>query len=438
MTAIVNESVGVKKKPSGKRVIFASAFGNALEFFDFGVYNFFVVYISTLFFPPSADHNVALLLAFATFGVSFFMRPLGGIIVGAWADRFGRKPAMVFTIALMSLGTLMIGIAPTYATAGYWGTATLVLARLIQGVAAGGEVGASMSLLVESAPANRRGFYSSWSLATQGLATTFGGIVALGLSAWLPFATGSETVMAEWGWRVPFFIGVLLAPIGCWLRLSLENDAPEVANKKSAAASESTFSLLLQHKATLANGVLLAIGSTVATYISLFYYGTWAAKYLAMPQHYSHAAMLLAGVITFVGALLVGMLCDSVGRKKLILISRVMVLLCSWPSFWLLVNYPSPGMLLTVVFVMVSFTTLGGVPVMLLISELLPKRIRALGFALVYSIGVAIFGGLAQYFATQSIVLLESLTAPAWYLGGGTLLSMLALLFVKEPAKELQ
>ena len=139
-----------------------------------------------------------------------------------------------------------------------------------------------------------------------------------------------------------------------------------------------------------------------------------------------------------VGALLVGMLCDSVGRKKLILISRVMVLLCSWPSFWLLVNYPSPGMLLTVVFVMVSFTTLGGVPVMLLISELLPKRIRALGFALVYSIGVAIFGGFAQYFATQSIVLLDSLTAPAWYLGGGTLLSMLALLYVKEPAKELQ
>ena len=123
MTAIVNETVSVKKKPSGRRVIFASAFGNALEFFDFGVYNFFVVYISTLFFPPSADHNVALLLAFATFGVSFFMRPLGGIIVGAWADRFGRKPAMVFTIALMSLGTLMIGIAPTYETAGYWGTA---------------------------------------------------------------------------------------------------------------------------------------------------------------------------------------------------------------------------------------------------------------------------------------------------------------------------
>ncbi|NYY79179.1 hypothetical protein DMI66_16410 [Escherichia coli] len=136
------------------------------------------------------------------------MRPLGGIIVGARADRFGRKPAMVFTIALMSLGTLMIGIAPTYETAGYWGTATLVLARLIQGVAAGGEVGASMSLLVESAPANRRGFTAVGHWRPKA-ATTFGGVVALGLSAWLPFATGSETVMAEWGWRVPFYWRVI-------------------------------------------------------------------------------------------------------------------------------------------------------------------------------------------------------------------------------------
>ncbi|HGO4163298.1 TPA: MFS transporter, partial [Serratia marcescens] len=153
-------------KVGGKKVIFAASFGNALEFFDFGIYNFFVIYISVLFFPPSSDPNLALLLAFATFGVSFFMRPLGGILIGAYADRHGRKPAMILTISLMSLGTAMIGFAPTYASAGYWGTVTLVAARLIQGVAAGGEVGASMSLLVESAPPNRRGFYSSWSLAT--------------------------------------------------------------------------------------------------------------------------------------------------------------------------------------------------------------------------------------------------------------------------------
>ncbi|MGA9617791.1 MAG: MFS transporter, partial [Serratia proteamaculans] len=122
------------QRAGGKRIIFAASFGNALEFFDFGIYNFFVIYISVLFFPPSSDPNLALLLAFATFGVSFIMRPLGGILIGAYADRCGRKSAMVLTISLMSLGTAMIGFAPTYASAGYWGTITLVAARLIQGV----------------------------------------------------------------------------------------------------------------------------------------------------------------------------------------------------------------------------------------------------------------------------------------------------------------
>ncbi|MDR0806009.1 MAG: MFS transporter [Enterobacteriaceae bacterium] len=423
--------------PVKRRIIFASAFGNALEFFDFGVYNFFVVYIGALFFPPSSDPNVGLLLAFGTFGVSFFMRPLGGIIIGAYADRFGRKPAMVLTISLMSLGTLLIGVAPTYASAGYWGTGTLVLARLIQGVAAGGEVGASMSMLVESAPANRRGFYSSWALATQGLATTFGGLVALSLSAYLPVVTGSADVMSDWGWRVPFFIGVLLAPIGCWLRLSLETEviAPKalVSNAQGEMVQESTVKLLVQNGRSIVIGVLLTIGSTVATYISLYYYGTYSAKYLHMDQTYAYATMLLSGVLTFGGSLLVGLLCDKVGRKNLVTISRTVVLVLAYPSFWLLVNFPTPVVLFSVVIVMVCFTTLGSVPCMLLISELLPKRIRALGFALVYSIGVAIFGGFAQFFATESIIWLDTLTAPAWYLGGATLLSMLALPFFKDP-----
>lgn len=435
-SAVPTETTAPVKKAGGRRVIFASAFGSALEFFDFGVYNFFVVYIGVLFFPPSSDPNIGLLLAFATFGVSFFMRPLGGILIGVYADRFGRKPAMVLTIGLMSLGTLMIGVAPTYASAGYWGTITLVLARLIQGIAAGGEVGASMSMLVESAPDNRRGFYSSWQLATQGLATTFGGLVAIGLTAYLPVITNSPDVMGEWGWRVPFFIGVALAPIGCWLRLSLEKEVMPprtTAKNQTDTAHQSTFKTLMEHKQFICTGVLLTIGSTVATYISLYYYGTFSAKYLHIEQVYAHASMLLAGVLTFSGALLVGALSDRVGRKKLIIISRLAVLVLAYPSFWLLVNHPHPAVLLLIVFVMVSFTTLGAVPAMLVISELFPKRIRALGFALVYSIGVAIFGGFAQFFATQSIVWLNNdLTAPAWYLGGATLLSMLALPFFSD------
>lgn len=413
-------------KVGGKKVIFAASFGNALEFFDFGIYNFFVIYISVLFFPPSSDPNLALLLAFATFGVSFFMRPLGGILIGAYADRCGRKPAMILTISLMSLGTAMIGFAPTYASAGYWGTVTLVAARLIQGVAAGGEVGASMSLLVESAPPNRRGFYSSWSLATQGIATVVGGVTALALSAALPVLSGEPNAMAEWGWRIPFFIGVALAPLGCWLRLGLESDRPPVSRAHEPPAQ------LRRHSRAVVLGVMLTIGATVATYISMYYLGTYAVKYLGMPQAYGYAAMLLAGLVTFGGSLLVGHWCDRYGRLPLIRGSRIAILIVALPAFWWLSAAPHPAVLLLIVAILVGLTTLGSVPTMLMISELFPQRIRALGFALVYSLGVAIFGGFAQYIASQSIALSGSLLAPAVYLMLATLASLAVLPLLRE------
>lgn len=422
------------KRQSGKKVIFAASFGNALEFFDFGIYNFFVIYIGVLFFPPSSDPHLGLLLAFATFGVSFFMRPLGGILIGAYADRHGRKPAMILTISLMSLGTAMIGFAPTYATAGYWGTITLVAARLIQGLAAGGEVGASMSMLVESAPANRRGFYSSWALATQGIATILGGVTALSLSALLPVVSGDPDVMSDWGWRVPFFIGVALAPLGCWLRISLENEHPASSPAKAQKAAQSHS--LRGHGRVVATGVLLTVGSTVATYISMYYLGTYGVKYLNMAQPYAYAAMLIAGLVTFGGALLVGHWCDRIGRLPLILWSRIAILVLAFPAFWLLVNFPHPYLLMAVVLVMISLTTLGSVPTMLVISELFPKRIRAVGFAVVYSLGVAIFGGFAQYFASQSIELTGSLLAPSGYLILATLVSLLAMPHLRETGKE--
>lgn len=425
-TAVTQSEINAPSKTGGKNVIFAASFGNALEFFDFGIYNFFVIYISVLFFPPSSDPNLALLLAFATFGVSFIMRPLGGILIGAYADRRGRKPAMILTISLMSLGTAMIGFAPTYASAGYWGTITLVVARLIQGVAAGGEVGASMSLLVESAPPNRRGFYSSWSLATQGIASVIGGVTALGLSAALPLLSGEPNAMAEWGWRIPFFIGVALAPLGCWLRLGLESDRPPMPRTQEPPVQ------LRRHSRAVVLGVMLTIGATVATYISMYYFGTFAVKYLGMAQTYGYAAMLLAGIITFGGSLLVGSWCDRYGRLPLIRWARIAILLLALPVFWLLTLVPHPAVLLSVVALMVGLTTLGSVPTLLVISELFPQRVRALGFALVYSLGVAIFGGFAQYIASQSIAFSGSLLAPAGYLMLATLISLAALPLLRE------
>ncbi len=418
-------------KPINRRVILAAAFGNILEFFEFSVYNFFVGYISVLFFPPVDDPNIALLYAFATFGVSFFMRPLGGILIGAYADRVGRRKAMILTILLMSLGTLMIAIAPTFATAGYWGTVTLVMARLIQGLAAGGETGASLSMLVESAPNHRRGFYGSWALASQGFATVFGAMWALGFSAVLPGLTDNPDVMSEWGWRMPFVVGVLLSPIGCWLRLTLTEIPDNVT--PSTQPKQGRMALLIAHREVIVVGIFVTIGSTVAVYISNFYYANFAVAYLGFAPITAHFGMLLAGSLTFSCALLFGHLSDKLGRVKLILWSRIAMLLLAFPSFWLLVNYPTPLVLFSVIFVMVTFTILGASPAMFIITELLPKPIRALGFSIIYSVGVALFGGFAQFFATQAIALTGSLTAPAWYLIGGTLLSLTVMGRLKEP-----
>lgn len=299
-------------------------------------------------------------------------------------------------------------------------------ARLIQGVAAGGEVGASMSLLVESAPPNRRGFYSSWSLATQGIATVVGGVTALALSAALPVLSGEPNAMAEWGWRIPFFIGVALAPLGCWLRLGLESDRPPVSRAHEPPAQ------LRRHSRAVVLGVMLTIGATVATYISMYYLGTYAVKYLGMPQAYGYAAMLLAGLVTFGGSLLVGHWCDRYGRLPLIRGSRIAILIVALPAFWWLSAAPHPAVLLLIVAILVGLTTLGSVPTMLMISELFPQRIRALGFALVYSLGVAIFGGFAQYIASQSIALSGSLLAPAVYLMVATLASLAVLPLLRE------
>ena len=199
--------------------------------------------------------------------------------------------------------------------------------------------------------------------------------------------------------------------------------------------TEGVFCLLCQNMKVIMTGVMLTIGATVGTYITLYFYGTFSVKYLKMPTSASYTAMLLAGVLTFVVGLWAGYLSDRMGRKKMILMSRVLMLVLAYPSFWLLVNYPKPEVLWGVVFVTVTVNTIGCVPGMLVSSELFPKRIRAMGFALVYSIGVAIFGGFAQFFAAKSIDVFGSLTAPSYYLIFGIVVALCALPLFEEKEK---
>ena len=190
-----------------RRVIAGTTIGNALEFFDFTVFTFLMLIIGPLFFPAASSYG-QLLLTTATFGVGFLMRPVGGMLIGSYADRHGRRAAMTLTLWLMGLGCALIAAAPTYGQMGVMGPVLMVLARLIQGFAAGGEVGASTTLLLEHAPADKRGFYSSWQFGSQSLGVMLGALTVALLTAAL-----TKDQMQAWGWRVPFVIGILTVPV---------------------------------------------------------------------------------------------------------------------------------------------------------------------------------------------------------------------------------
>ena len=213
--AAVSGQPGLYTPSMRRRVIAGTTIGNALEFFDFTVFTFLMLVIGPLFFPAASGYGQLLLTT--AFGVGFLMRPVGGMLIGSYADRHGRRAAMTLTLWLMGLGCGLIALAPTYAQMGIAGPVIMVLARLIQGFAAGGEVGASTTLLVEHAPPSRRGFYSSWQFGSQSLGVMLGALVVALLTAAL-----TPEQMKDWGWRVPFVIGILTVPVGAYIRRNLE------------------------------------------------------------------------------------------------------------------------------------------------------------------------------------------------------------------------
>jgi len=416
------------RKQSRARVVTAAAVGNALEFYDFTVYGFFALLIGKLFFPVH-DPLGQLLLAVASFGVGFFTRPLGGLMIGMYADRAGRKNAMVLTLGLMAAGTAMIALAPTYAQVGVAAPVILVIARLIQGFSAGGEVGASTTLLLEQAPANRRGFYASWQFASQGIAALAGALTGVLLTASL-----STAQLESWGWRVPFVIGTLIVPVGWWLRRTLEEEPPRALAAKPPKLP--LIDVLRDHRRAVLTGLGLTIGGTAAHFIIVFYLSIYGVKMLGLPAWTSMLSGCVSGAILFVLAPIGGYLSDRFGRNRMAQATRIVLMLAIYPAFVALNRWPSAATLLAVVTALscVHAINVGGVGAML--GELFPRAVRATGAAVVYSVGVAIFGGFAQFFVTSLIVVTGSTLAPAWYVIAYGVASLVAVAFTKERSGE--
>nr|WP_175802426.1 MFS transporter [Burkholderia anthina] len=409
--------------------IVAITLGNGLEFFDFTTYAFFAPVIGKLFFP-SGDPLTQWLLAAASFGIGFVTRPLGGLVLGAYADRAGRKAAMNLTLTLMALGSLLIACAPTYASAGVAAPLLILAARLVQGFALGGEVGAATTLLLEFGGDRARGLYGSFQILSQGINSVCGALLGVALSSTL-----SQAALENWGWRVPFFIGVAAGLVAIYIRRHLRETLPEAVDAEPVALSKPIREVFTHHLGALTIGILTTIGGTAANYIVLYYLASYAVQVLHFPMALSLWAPVAGSALMVICAPLAGILSDRVGRKPVLAISRLLLIAAIYPAFLLIHAVPTLFVLVSVCTVLAILATFTIVPGLVLQPELFPRHVRVTGMSIVYCAGASIFGGFAQFFATLLIKLTGNVFSPSWYLIACGLLSLTPLPFLRETAR---
>lgn len=414
--------VPVQPHASKFAVVAATTLGNGLEMFDFTIYSFFAALIGKLFFPSHTALG-SLMMAVATFGIGFVMRPLGGILIGNYADRAGRRAAMTLTIALMALGTALIGLAPTYMQIGFFAPLLIVVGRLLQGFSAGGEIGASTTLLMESGTQATRGFLVSWQLASQGAAALVGALSGYLLSHFL-----SPADLESWGWRVPFLCGLLIGPVGLYIRRALHETHQNTLRESSAFRE-----VLAHYRRQVVVGILVIVGGTASMYIVVFYMPTYLIHVLHMPPGTAFLSGCVAGAVLLVGSPLAGLLSDRLPRRKpLVAGSTMLGGVLIYPAFWLLNHTSQLGVALTVIAALVSCLALGSSSGFLILMEGFPKHVRATGLSIVYSIGVSVFGGFAQFIVTWLISATGNPMSPAWYMVTCSAVSLCALALLKE------
>ena len=408
-----------------RRAIIATVIGNGLEWFDFTVYSFFAVIIAKLFFPTGNDLT-SLLLAVATFGVGFFMRPVGGILLGIYADRVGRKAALSVTILLMAVGTTMIGLAPTYESIGLFAPLIIVVARLLQGFSAGGEMGSATAFLTEYAPERERAYYSSWIQASIGVAVLLGAAVGTFVTASLDAAA-----LASWGWRLPFLLGIIIGPVGYYIRHHLE-ETPTFLEEKDKTDSPLKEVIRNFPRETSASFSMVILW-TVCTYVLLFYMPTYSVKVLKLPQTTGFIAGMVGGLCIMVLAPIVGRLADRIGRRPLLSGSAALILVLAYPMFAYINSAPSLSTLL--IFQLVFGTLIAAYtgPILAAFSELFPAKVLSTGLSVAYNLAVTIFGGFASFFITWLIAATGSTMAPAFYVMIAAAISFVGTRFVREP-----
>jgi MFS family permease len=426
---MTEHTVGTLEPPALKRRYVAAAIiGNALEFYDFLTYAFFSIQIGHAFFPAQSAYG-SLMLSLATFGAGFITRPLGAIVIGAYSDRVGRRPAMMLCFILIGCSIVTMALIPTYAAIGIAAPILAIIARMVQGFSLGGEIGSNTAYLMEVAPTAKRGLIVAWQGASQQIALIMGGSIGILLTAVLP-----PEALDSYGWRIAFLLGAAAVPFGLWLRTHL----PETlhAPEESPAARIIAPSRWVQastHWRVIVLGLIVLAGGTIGNY-TFNYIVTYSQATLHMSAHAGFIAATAGNLAAVPAVLFGGWLSDRHGRRPINVCGNLLFLVMIYPTFAWIADTRAEFALIVGVTVLSGVSSFIWGSVYATLAESLPKTIRGSGFGIVYSVAIAAFGGTTQLVVTWLIHVSGSAMAPAWYLLGATAIGQIAIMLMRESA----
>ena len=411
------------RAPSKLGAVIRVTSGNFIEMYDFFLFGFYANQIAAAFFPATSEY-AALMMTFATFGAGFFMRPLGAIFLGSYIDRIGRRKGLVLTLGIMASGTALIAFVPGYATIGLLAPLLVLIGRLLQGFSAGVELGGVSVYLSEMATPGNKGFYVSWQSASQQVAVIFSAALGYGLNHAMP-----KDVIADWGWRIPFFIGCSIIPVVFYIRRSLQETEAYLAQK-----SHPTFPQMMRTIAVnwplVTVGAMLVVLTTVAFYMITVYTPTFGKTVLKLSTEDALLVTLCVGLSNFLWLPVMGALSDRIGRWPVMVTCAALTMLTAYPALsWLIANPSFGNMVMVELWLSFLYGSYNGATIVAL-TEIIPVQVRTTGFSLAYSLATALFGGLTPLLSTWLIEASGDKAAPGYWMAGAATISLIATVLV--------